>query len=138
MFSDFEVYGGAVGLTSCCLYGGAPYQAQESKLRRGVDIVIGTPGRVKVIHWIGNLFGFLAPAGNNSHVHSVDLICYILWQDHIERENIDLSSLTFRVLDEADEMLRMGFVEDVELILGACVLKFFTMKFLGELCSTYI
>ncbi|KAI3411271.1 RNA helicase [Psidium guajava] len=85
VFSDFEVYGGAVGLTSCCLYGGAPYQAQESKLRRGVDIVIGTPGRVK---------------------------------DHIERENIDLSSLTFRVLDEADEMLRMGFVEDVELILG--------------------
>ncbi|KAK3403732.1 hypothetical protein EUGRSUZ_K00136 [Eucalyptus grandis] len=85
VFSDFEVYGGAVGLTSCCLYGGAPYHAQESHLRRGVDIVIGTPGRVK---------------------------------DHIERGNIDLSSLTFRVLDEADEMLRMGFVEDVELILG--------------------
>lgn len=39
-------------------------------------------------------------------------------QDHIERGNIDLSSLKFRVLDEADEMLRMGFVEDVELILG--------------------
>ncbi|KAI6672204.1 hypothetical protein NL676_000110 [Syzygium grande] len=85
VFSDFEVYGGAVGLTSCCLYGGAPYHAQESNLRRGVDIVIGTPGRVK---------------------------------DHIERENIDFSSLIFRVLDEADEMLRMGFVEDVELILG--------------------
>ncbi|XP_010275981.1 PREDICTED: DEAD-box ATP-dependent RNA helicase 7 [Nelumbo nucifera] len=82
---DFEVYGGAVGLTSCCLYGGAPYQSQEIKLRRGVDIVIGTPGRVK---------------------------------DHIERGNIDLTELKFRVLDEADEMLRMGFVEDVELILG--------------------
>ncbi|KAF2315728.1 hypothetical protein GH714_040260 [Hevea brasiliensis] len=39
-------------------------------------------------------------------------------QDHIERGNIDLSLLKFRVLDEADEMLRMGFVEDVELILG--------------------
>jgi len=39
-------------------------------------------------------------------------------QDHIERGNIDLSQLKFRVLDEADEMLRMGFVEDVELILG--------------------
>lgn len=39
-------------------------------------------------------------------------------QDHIERKNLDLSSLKFRVLDEADEMLRMGFVEDVELILG--------------------
>ncbi|KAL4301190.1 hypothetical protein AHAS_Ahas17G0276100 [Arachis hypogaea] len=67
------------------IYGGAPYQTQESKLRRGVDIVVGTPGRVK---------------------------------DHIERENVDLSQLKFRVLDEANEMLRMGFVEEVELILG--------------------
>jgi len=85
VFADFEVYGGALGLTSCCLYGGAPYQTQQIKLKRGVDIVVGTPGRIK---------------------------------DHIERGNIDLSSLKFRVLDEADEMLRMGFVEDVELILG--------------------
>ncbi|KAJ7975607.1 DEAD-box ATP-dependent RNA helicase [Quillaja saponaria] len=83
--SDVEVYGGALGLTSCCLYGGAPYSAQEIKLKRGVDIVVGTPGRIK---------------------------------DHMERGNIDFSSLRFRVLDEADEMLRMGFVEDVELILG--------------------
>ena len=45
---------------------------------------------------------------------------HVLVQDHIERENIDLSQLKFRVLDEADEMLRMGFVEDVELILGMC------------------
>ncbi|GFY81963.1 DEAD box RNA helicase [Actinidia rufa] len=85
VFAEFEVYGGALGLTSCCLYGGAPYQTQQIKLKRGVDIVIGTPGRIK---------------------------------DHIERGNIDFSSLKFRVLDEADEMLRMGFVEDVELILG--------------------
>ncbi|KAJ1431382.1 RNA-binding domain superfamily [Sesbania bispinosa] len=85
VFADFEVYGLAMGLTSCCLYGGAPYHAQEIKLKRGVDIVVGTPGRIK---------------------------------DHIERQNIDLSQLRFRVLDEADEMLRMGFVEDVELILG--------------------
>lgn len=42
----------------------------------------------------------------------------IIQQDHIERGNIDFRSLKFRVLDEADEMLRMGFVEDVELILG--------------------
>jgi hypothetical protein len=46
--ADFEVYGGALGLTSCCLYGGAPYQPQKMKLERGVDIVIGTPGRIKV------------------------------------------------------------------------------------------
>ncbi|XP_054781364.1 DEAD-box ATP-dependent RNA helicase 7-like [Prosopis cineraria] len=85
VFADFEVYGGALGLASCVLYGGAPYQAQEFKLKRGVDIVVGTPGRIK---------------------------------DHLERKNLDLSQLRFRVLDEADEMLRMGFVEDVELILG--------------------
>ncbi|KAK7268001.1 hypothetical protein RIF29_20683 [Crotalaria pallida] len=54
-----------------------PYQNQEIKLKRGVDIVIGTPGRIK---------------------------------DHIERGNINLSQLRFHVLDEADEMLRMGFV----------------------------
>ncbi|XP_027357870.1 DEAD-box ATP-dependent RNA helicase 7-like [Abrus precatorius] len=83
--TDFEVYGSAMGLTSCCLYGGTPYHTQDIKLKRGVDIVIGTPGRVK---------------------------------DHIERENLYLGHLRFRVLDEADEMLRMGFVEDVELILG--------------------
>lgn len=85
MFADFDAYGGSVGLTSCCVYGGDPYPPQQSKLKRGVDIVVGTPGRVK---------------------------------DHIERQNLDLTYLQFRVLDEADEMLRMGFVDDVELILG--------------------
>ncbi|KAL0718327.1 hypothetical protein Bca4012_067649 [Brassica carinata] len=85
VFADFDAYGGAVGLASCCVYGGDPYQPQEYKLKRGVDIVVGTPGRIK---------------------------------DHIERRNLDLTYLQFRVLDEADEMLRMGFVDDVELILG--------------------
>ncbi|XP_027103898.2 DEAD-box ATP-dependent RNA helicase 7-like isoform X1 [Coffea arabica] len=85
VFTDFEVYGGALGLTSCCIYGQSPYRQQEIQLKRGVDIVIGTTGRVK---------------------------------DHIERENINFSSLRFRVLDEADEMLKMGFVDDVEFILG--------------------
>ncbi|KAI9161651.1 hypothetical protein LWI28_019412 [Acer negundo] len=48
-----------------------------------------------------------------------DLIGYArTGQDHLERNNSDFGSLKFRVLDEADEMLRMGFVEDVELILG--------------------
>ncbi|KAL5054824.1 hypothetical protein RYX36_035506, partial [Vicia faba] len=85
VFADFEVYGSSLGLAACAVYGGAPYGAQEAKLRRGVDVIIGTPGRIK---------------------------------DHIERKNIDLSHLKFRVLDEADEMLRMVFVDDVELILG--------------------
>ncbi|XP_020393291.1 DEAD-box ATP-dependent RNA helicase 7 [Zea mays] len=54
-------------------------------LRRGVDIVVGTPGRVK---------------------------------DFIVKATLNLKCLKFRVLDEADEMLNMGFVDDVELILG--------------------
>ncbi|XP_055827994.1 DEAD-box ATP-dependent RNA helicase 7-like [Solanum dulcamara] len=85
VFVDFEVYGGAVGLTSCCLYGNSPMGQQQVQLKRGVDIVVGTPGRVK---------------------------------DHIERGNIDFRSLKFRVLDEVDEMLKIGFVDDVEFILG--------------------
>ncbi|PHT87086.1 DEAD-box ATP-dependent RNA helicase 7 [Capsicum annuum] len=85
VFADFEVYGGAVGITSCCLYGNSPMGQQEVQLKRGVDIVVGTPGRVK---------------------------------DHIERGNIDFRSLQFRVLDEVDEMLKIGFVDDVEFILG--------------------
>ncbi|KAK9672719.1 hypothetical protein RND81_12G119600 [Saponaria officinalis] len=85
VLADFQVYGGAVGLVSCCVYGGAPMQSQINSLKRGVDVVIGTPGRVK---------------------------------DLLERGVLNLGSLLFRVLDEADEMLRMGFVDDVELILG--------------------
>ncbi|KAH9297798.1 hypothetical protein KI387_029480 [Taxus chinensis] len=83
--SDFEVYGGSVGINTCCVYGGAPYGPQEHALRRGVDVVVGTPGRIK---------------------------------DHIERGTLNLKSLKFRVLDEADEMLNMGFVDAVENILG--------------------
>lgn len=48
VFAEFEFYGGALGLASCCVYGGSPYAAQEYKLKRGVDIIIGTPGRIKV------------------------------------------------------------------------------------------
>lgn len=48
MFEDFKFYGNALGLESCCLCGGMLYGPQETKLRRGVDIVVGTPGRVKV------------------------------------------------------------------------------------------
>lgn len=86
VFADFDVYGRALGLSSCCLYGNTPYAQQERQLKSGVDIVVGTPGRIK---------------------------------DHIQRGNIDFSSLKFRVLDEVDEMLRIGFVDDVEFILGA-------------------
>lgn len=66
------------------VYGGASMENQFSKLRHGVDIVVGTPGRVI---------------------------------DHLNRGTLDLSEIDFFVLDEADEMLDMGFIEDVEEIL---------------------
>ncbi len=66
------------------LYGGADYRGQFRQLQRGVQVVVGTPGRV---------------------------------MDHMRRGSLDLSSLRTLVLDEADEMLRMGFIDDVEWIL---------------------
>ena len=67
------------------VYGGQAYGQQLSALRRGVDIVVGTPGRV---------------------------------MDHMKRGSLDLSQIKYLVLDEADEMLKMGFAEDVETILA--------------------
>ncbi|MFZ7094899.1 DEAD/DEAH box helicase [Luteimonas dalianensis] len=66
------------------VYGGQGYGQQLSALRRGVQVVVGTPGRVI---------------------------------DHLERGTLDLSELRCLVLDEADEMLRMGFIDDVETVL---------------------
>ena len=66
------------------IYGGQSYTPQLQALRRGVHVVVGTPGRVI---------------------------------DHLERGSLDLSSLRVLVLDEADEMLRMGFIDDVEAVL---------------------
>ena len=68
------------------IYGGQSYGPQLHALRRGVHVVVGTPGRVI---------------------------------DHLERGTLDLSELRFIVLDEADEMLRMGFIDDVEKVLQA-------------------
>jgi ATP-dependent RNA helicase DeaD len=67
------------------IYGGQAYYNQLRSLERGVQVVVGTPGRV---------------------------------MDHIERGTLKLDRLRALVLDEADEMLRMGFIEDVEWILG--------------------
>ena len=67
------------------VYGGQGYGVQLSALRRGVHVVVGTPGRI---------------------------------MDHLEKGTLDLSELRFLVLDEADEMLNMGFAEDVETILA--------------------
>jgi ATP-dependent RNA helicase DeaD len=66
------------------VYGGQPIQQQLRRLQGGVQVVVGTPGRI---------------------------------MDHLRRETLNLANLKFVVLDEADEMLRMGFIEDVEWIL---------------------
>ncbi|NLW95966.1 MAG: DEAD/DEAH box helicase [Xanthomonadaceae bacterium] len=66
------------------IYGGQGYGQQFSALKRGVQVVVGTPGRVI---------------------------------DHLGRGSLDLSQLRTLVLDEADEMLRMGFIDDVEAVL---------------------
>ena len=67
------------------IYGGQPISAQLRPLARGVQVVVGTTGRVI---------------------------------DHIERGSLRLDEVTAVVLDEADEMLRMGFIEDVDRILS--------------------
>jgi len=67
------------------VYGGQSYDNQIRQLKRGVQVVVGTPGRII---------------------------------DHINRKTLNLSELRFLVLDEADEMLRMGFIDDVETILS--------------------
>jgi ATP-dependent RNA helicase DeaD len=74
------------GLQVLPIYGGQSYGPQLHALKRGVQVVVGTPGRVI---------------------------------DHLERGTLDLSELAYLVLDEADEMLRMGFIDDVEKVLEA-------------------
>ncbi|MDB4947541.1 MAG: box helicase domain protein [Gemmatimonadetes bacterium] len=72
------------GLRVLAVYGGQDIERQLMPLRRGVDVVVGTPGRIL---------------------------------DHIRRRSLDLSHITNVVLDEADEMLDMGFQDDIEAIL---------------------
>ncbi len=77
-------YGKALGARVLPIYGGQPIGRQLGALRRGVDVVVGTPGRV---------------------------------QDHISRGTLPLEQIAMVVLDEADEMLDMGFADDIEAIL---------------------
>jgi ATP-dependent RNA helicase DeaD len=79
-------YGRELGTRVLPIYGGQAIQQQLRGLRRGVDVVVATPGRAL---------------------------------DHINRGSLDLSGVRTVVLDEADEMLDMGFAEDLETILGA-------------------
>ncbi|MBI1855518.1 MAG: DEAD/DEAH box helicase [Chloroflexi bacterium] len=79
-------YGAQLNVRVLAVYGGQPYSPQITQLKRGVDIVVGTPGRLL---------------------------------DLMKRDVLNLSSVKTVVLDEADEMLNMGFIEDVEAILAA-------------------
>ena len=74
----------SVGLFTTQVYGGVPQARQVGALRRGVDIIIGTPGRI---------------------------------EDLVEQGHLDLSQVTITVLDEADHMCDLGFLEPVQRIL---------------------
>ena len=82
---SFKTYGARMkGLSVLSVYGGQSYGIQLTALKRGVHVVVGTPGRL---------------------------------MDHLQRKTLDFSDLFCVVLDEADEMLHMGFIEDVQWIL---------------------
>ncbi|MCF6247633.1 MAG: DEAD/DEAH box helicase [Desulfobacula sp.] len=83
---SFKTYGKHMkGLNVLPIYGGQSYGVQLNQLKRGVHVVVGTPGRL---------------------------------MDHMRRKTVTFADLFCLVLDEADEMLHMGFIEDVEWILN--------------------
>lgn len=79
-----EIKESAPKLSTVCVYGGVSYNVQQNALSRGVDVVVGTPGRI------------------------IDLI---------NGGSLQLGEVQYLVLDEADQMLAVGFEEDVETIL---------------------
>lgn len=79
-------YGHVLGVRVLPIYGGQAYSRQIGRLKKGVDIVAGTPGRLL---------------------------------DLIRKGALDLNHITTLILDEADEMLSMGFIEDIETIIKA-------------------
>ena len=74
-----------VSLRILSVYGGAGIEPQINAMRQGVDIVVGTPGRVI---------------------------------DHLHRGTLDLAEIKYMVLDEADRMLDMGFIDDIKYVLS--------------------
>ena len=94
--TDLERAGRLRGVKVLAVYGGRAYEPQIEALKNGVDVVVGTPGRI------------------------IDLS---------NRRDLDLSGIRTLVLDEADEMLDMGFLPDVERIVSAVPAKRQTMLF---------
>lgn len=82
--STIHKLGKYLGISDLPIYGGQPIDRQLRALRQGVQIVVGTPGRI---------------------------------MDHMRRGSLDLSHVKMIILDEADQMLDMGFIEDIEVIL---------------------
>lgn len=74
---------GNKGLKVMAIYGKQSYEIQHRALKRGIDILVGTPGRI---------------------------------MDHLNRKTLDLTNISYFILDEADEMLDMGFIDDIETI----------------------
>ena len=79
--TEMQSFASEVYPRTTVLYGGASYANQIKDLKRGCEVVVGTPGRIK---------------------------------DHIERKTLDLSKIKYFILDEGDEMLDMGFIDDIE------------------------
>lgn len=86
----FEMYGAYTDVRVLAIYGGSSYGRQIGALKRGVDVVVGTPGRLL---------------------------------DLLKKKSLDLSNVHTLVLDEADEMLSMGFIDDIETLLDATSLR---------------
>ena len=82
---EFNSLRGHKNIHAAPIYGGQSYDTQFRHLKKGVDVIIGTPGRVL---------------------------------DHLNRKSFSIDKISFAVLDEADEMLNMGFIEDIEDILS--------------------
>jgi ATP-dependent RNA helicase RhlE len=89
-------YGRFASLQSIAIYGGVNMESQIKRLRRGVDIVAATPGRLL---------------------------------DHMNRRTVDLSHVEILVIDEADRMFDMGFIQDVRKIISRVPAKRQTMLF---------
>ena len=80
-----EIYGKFLPFKSCVIFGGVKINPQITALRKGMDIVVATPGRLL---------------------------------DHVAQKTIDLSKVDFLILDEADRMLDMGFINDIKKVLA--------------------
>ena len=91
-----KAYASAVNLKSVAIFGGVPFFRQAQALRKGADIVVGTPGRI---------------------------------EDHVAQKTLDLSRVHFLVLDEADQMLDIGFLPAIRRIFALLPKKKQTLLF---------